>query len=217
MSYDRLLIWQYKGKPRAVATAKLLASELARAWEGIAQLPNALDVDTAHGVNLDLVGNHVGQSRRLSDLVERDYFGFHRQGGGAFRAMGMGGSRFYRSGYPLRDSVEVDDEDYRFLIRCRIAKNYMVGSIPEMLDALDLIFDGQVDVSDGYDMSISILVNESVVTSFLVYAIRQLDLLPRPAGVRVALYLVLTDRPFGFAGQPGTFGFDDGAFTRILR
>ncbi|WP_175689707.1 DUF2612 domain-containing protein [Burkholderia anthina] len=217
MSYDRLLIWQFKGKPRAVEHAKLIDDEIRRAWEGIAALPEALDIDNARGVNLDLVGKHVGQARVLTGIVPRDYFGFFGNGGGGFRVQGAGGSKFYRLGDPLNGSVELDDDDYRFLIRCRIAKNFMVGTIPEMMDALDFIFDGYADVSDNFDMSISIVIGISALSDILIYAIRNLDVLPRPAGVGVSLYFTVTDRPFGFAGSPGTFGFGDGAFARILR
>ncbi|KVZ03389.1 DUF2612 domain-containing protein [Burkholderia stagnalis] len=189
MSYERLLIWQYKGKPRATETARLIGAEIKAAWRGIAQLPEALDIDNAMGANLDLIGKHVGQSRTMSNVIERDGVGF------------LGA---------------LDDDDYRFLIRCRIAKNYMVGTVPDMMDALDFIFEGRADVFDAYDMTMSVVVNIEIISPFLLFAIKNLDVLPRPVGVEISLYIGAPERPFGFAGMPETFGFGDGAFTRYL-
>ncbi|MGF6878349.1 DUF2612 domain-containing protein [Paraburkholderia sp. MM5477-R1] len=217
MTYERLLIWQYKGKPRAVATSKLISDEIGRAWAGIAQLPEALDIDNAEGVNLDLVGKHVGQSRVISDMVAREFFAFLESlDGGGFQLGGMGGSTFYRLGRSLTESVVLGDDDYRFLIRCRITKNYMIGTIPELLDALDFIFGDAADVFDGYDMSISIVIETTNVSSFALFAIQHLDILPRPVGVGVAFYVVTGQKPFGFDGSVGAFGFNEGTFARLL-
>ncbi|ADG20404.1 conserved hypothetical protein [Paraburkholderia atlantica] len=217
MSYERLLIWQYKGKPRAVATAKLISDEIGRAWGGIAQLPEALDIDNAEGANLDLVGKHVGQSRVIPDMVAREFFAFLESlDGGGFQRDGMGGATFYRYGRSLAESVVLDDDNYRFLIRCRITKNYMIGTIPDLLDALDFIFNGAAEVFDGYDMSISVVVETTNVSSFELFAVQHLDILPRPVGVGVAFYVVTGPRPFGFNGSVGGFGFNEGTFARLL-
>lgn len=216
MSYDRLLIWQYKAKPRARATAQLINQTFAETWRGIASIPLALSIDDAEGVNLDLVGKHVGQSRVLTGLVPRDLFAFHGSYGSGFSRGNSGGGRWYRAGNSLTDSVRLDDPDYRFLIKCRVAKNYMTGTIENLSDMLEFIFGPASAVYDQYDMSLSVLIQAEAITAFKRYAIQQLDILPRPAGVGIKFYLAVPQTAFGFYGAPTSAGFNNGVFARIL-
>lgn len=216
MSYDRLLIWQYQAKPRARATAKLLSDAFAETWKGIAAIPLALSIDDAEGVNLDLVGKHVGQSRVLTGLAPRDLFVFDGGHGSGFARSSTGGGRWYRLGDPLADSVRLDDPDYRFLIKCRVAKNYMTGTIEDLSDMLEFIFGPGSAVYDLYDMSVSVLIQAESITAFKRYAIQELDILPRPAGVGIKFYLAVPQTAFGFYGAPGSAGFNEGVFARII-
>ena len=81
MAYSDLLIWQYQGKPKALATIKLLEQEIAQGFFDLYQLQNVLNIEEAEGDQLDLVGKHVGQIRistaqilRLSTRRQRNVF-----------------------------------------------------------------------------------------------------------------------------------------------
>lgn len=217
MSYDKLLIWQYQGKPRAAATAKLLSDQLGATWDGMASLPDALNIDVARGVNLDLCGKHVGQSRILAGLAPRGLFGFRgAHGAGPFRWRAAFGGMWYRNGDPTTESVTLSDEDYRFLIKCRIARNYQVGTVDDISDALEFIFDENSTVFDQYDMSLSVMIRSDSVSEFTRYALKTLDILPRPAGVGISYYHSVPTQAFGFYGAPGAMGFNKGKFARLL-
>lgn len=217
MSYDRLLLWQYQGKPRARATARLLDSQFATTWEGLAQLPSALDIDEARGRNLDLVGKHVGQGRILRGLAPRSLFGFEGVAGArGFSLSDLGGGKWYRLGDPLRESVVLDDDDYRFLIKCRIARNYQLGTIPDISAALSFIFGEDAAAYDQYDMSFTVLIRSDGITDFKRYAITTLDILPRPAGVGIQYYVAAPTQAFGFRGAFGARAFNQGKFARFL-
>jgi hypothetical protein len=217
MTYRDLLIWQYQGKPRAEATADLLASSFGDAWTGLAALRSVLDIDTAIGVNLDLVGKHVGQPRVLPDITPRGLFGFEgAEGAKGFSFGGDGGGKWYRLGDPVADSVVLNDDDYRFLIRCRVTRNYMTGTMPNIEEALDFIFNGKAEAYDQFDMTFTVVVREQGLTDFKRYAIAKLDILPRPSGVRIRFVLATDDAPFGFYGVPGARGFNTGKFARFL-
>ncbi|MCG9064729.1 DUF2612 domain-containing protein [Laribacter hongkongensis] len=217
MSYDKLLIWQYQGKPRAAATARLINDQFASTWAGLAALPDALDINVATGVNLDLCGKHVGQSRVLQGLAPRGLFGFRGASGAkGFNKSGMGGGKWYRSGDPTTESVTLGDDDYRFLIRCRIARNYQVGTIDDISDALEFIFGSESAVFDQYDMSLSVLVRSDNISDFKRYAVKELDILPRPNGVGINFYFAVPVQAFGFRGAPGARGFNKGRFARLL-
>ncbi|SEO76167.1 Protein of unknown function [Luteibacter sp. UNC138MFCol5.1] len=217
MSYRDLLIWQYQGKPRATATADLLASTFGDGWAGLSALRGVLDIDTAAGINLDLVGKHVGQSRILPMITPRGLFGFEgAEGAKGFSLGGDGGGRWYRLGDPIADSVVLNDDDYRFLIRCRVTRNYTVGTMPNVEDALAFIFGQGAEAYDQFDMSFTVVLRDVAITDFKRHAITTLDILPRPAGVRIRFVLAADANPFGFYGVPGARGFNSGKFARFL-
>ena len=217
MIYSKLIIWQYRGKPRAAATASLLSDTFKSTWDGLASLPSVLDIDTAQGVNLDLVGKHVGQSRVLTTITPRGLFGFvDAPGAKGFSLLGVGGGVWYRYGDPIADSVVLSDDDYRFLIRCRVTRNYMTGTAQNVEDALAFIFGDSSQVFDLYDMSFSVVIQGGAITDFKRYAITRLDILPRPAGVRIKFFVVAPETAFGFLGAQGARPFNVGQFARIL-
>lgn len=66
--YAKLLIIQYRGKPKAFASVKELAL-LAISNQLTAQVQDAFNVDTAVGVQLDTIGKYAGASRNGFDFV----------------------------------------------------------------------------------------------------------------------------------------------------
>lgn len=212
MSYEKLLIWQYKTKPKAYGTAKMLSDTFNQSWEGITSLPYALSVDDAEGVNLDLVGKHVGQSRILSDFHAKELFGFQN----AENALGFNVGTWYRAQDSLKNDVRLNDIDYRFLIKCRIAKNYQLGTIDDVSSMLAFVFGSQSVAYDNFDMSISVLIESTKLTAFKRYVIKKMDILPRPVGVNINFYLAMPANAFGFHGAPNALGFNTGIFTRFI-
>nr|DAD91857.1 MAG TPA: Protein of unknown function (DUF2612) [Myoviridae sp. ctKZW4] len=189
MAYADLLIWQYRNKPKAVATIKLIESIIAQGFVDLYQLQNVLNIETAIGHQLDLVGKHVGQGRVVNGYQLRKFFGFR----GSPHALGFsqkrnGGGQWYRRRDPLADSVRLSDEDYRFLIKCRILKNYQTGTLPNLIEACRFIFGDGCRVIDNYDMTVS--VSNQNISDFKKFAINHLDILPRQAGVQYLFHLV---------------------------
>ena len=68
------LIWQYRKKTSARATAKLLNDEVYKAFDDAIKVAEILNIDTASGYALDLVGRHVGVSREQQNLILKDFF-----------------------------------------------------------------------------------------------------------------------------------------------
>ena len=191
MAYADLLIWQYRNKPKAVATIKLIESIIAQGFVDLYQLQDVLNIETAIGHQLDLVGKHVGQGRIVNGYQLRKFFGFR----GSPHALGFsrgtsGGGQWYRRRDPLADSVRLSDEDYRFLIKCRILKNYQTGTLPNLIEACRFIFGDGCRVIDNYDMTVSVSVSNQNISDFKKFAINHLDILPRQAGVQYLFNLV---------------------------
>ena len=191
MAYADLLIWQYRNKPKAVATIKLIESIIAQGFVDLYQLQDVLNIETAIGHQLDLVGKHVGQGRIVNGYQLRKFFGFR----GSPHALGFsrgksGGGQWYRRREPLADSVRLSDEDYRFLIKCRILKNYQIGTLPNLIEACLFIFGEGCHIVDNYDMTVSISVPNAITSDFKKFAINHLDILPRQAGVQYFFNLI---------------------------
>ena len=113
MAYSDLLIWQYQGKPKALATIKMIEDEFAQSFIDLYRIQDVLSIETATGDQLDLVGKHVGQSRIVNGYTLRQFFGFKN----AKNALGFskefdGGGQWYRLRDPLADSVRLSDDDY---------------------------------------------------------------------------------------------------------
>lgn len=186
MGYSDLLMWQYRTKPKAVNTVKCIENEFKSSFAGLLQLMNVLNIEEAQGVNLDLVGKHVGQFRVVNGYQVLKFFGFL----GSPIALGFsrarkGGGEWYRARSPLSKTVVLADEDYRFLIKCRILKNYQSGTLSNIYEACLFIFGQGCSVIDNEDMTISVSIPNKNMTNFKRFAIEHLDILPRQCGVRI--------------------------------
>jgi hypothetical protein len=124
----------YQDKPKW----RVLVTTLAGAFDDmepvlqvIAQLDDvdAKDATGAYivgGLNLDILGKRIGQTRRISNVIPRLYFGWDDDA----LALGWGeddgeraGGSWYEDGQPLYDDTLMDDATYRVLIRLRRLKN----------------------------------------------------------------------------------------------
>ena len=186
MAYSDLLIWQYQGKPKALSTIKMIEYEFAQSFTDLYQIQDVLSIETATGDQLDLVGKHVGQSRIVNGYTLRQFFGFKN----AKNALGFskeleGGGQWYRLRDPLADSVRLSDDDYRFLIKCRVIKNYQLGTVPNIIEACQFVFGDGCKVIDNLNMTVSVKVPKKKLTQFSTFAVRNLDIIPRQAGTKI--------------------------------
>ena len=191
MAYSDLLIWQYQGKHKALETIRLLENVIVQGFIDLYQLQNVLNIEEATGDQLDLVGKHVGQIRVINGYQLRKFFGFQNaQNAMSFSRLRKGGGQWYRKRDPLADSVRLSDDDYRFLIKCRILKNYQTGTLPNIIEACRFIFGEGCHIVDNYDMTVSISVPSAITSDFKKFAINHLDILPRQAGVQYLFNLI---------------------------
>lgn len=76
--YADLLIIQYRQKPKARATIKL-GADLYLADGLVFQMQNILDIDTAIGAQLDLIGKILGVNRNIPGFtIDKEYFSFEK-------------------------------------------------------------------------------------------------------------------------------------------
>lgn len=206
-----MLIWQYKGKPKANATIKATSDEFSKVYKSAVELGDILNVDKAKGYALDLVGYHVGVTRTLEAFIPRRFFGFEGREGLAF-----GKGSFFRLGNAQKDSKIMTDEEFRFLIKSKIFKNYQVGTIEDITKSINKLFGGDSRMIDHYDMTMTAIIPADLITEFKKYAIENLDVIVRPIGVSYKYVIIKPVKYFGFFNDKSACGFGVGKFARFL-
>lgn len=211
MNRENFIIWQYRTKPKALGTIKAIYKETDLTFQNIIQISDILNIDTATGYALDLVGRHIGVSRVLPTVIAKEYFGWLEDDS----ALSFGVGEFYRYGDALSASVVLNDNDYRFFIRARITKNYQTGTIENIVKSIQFVVGNHSNVIDIQNMTMNIIVNSDKLNSLTLYAISKMDVLVRPIGVMYKYTVLINEKPFGFAHDNGSYGFNIGKFVRL--
>jgi hypothetical protein len=118
-------------------------------------LQSAFDLDVAVGVQLDIIGLWVGVGRKIAVPVTGPSFSWNVSGAGWGQA-NWGNSSGSSTIYIL------SDEDYRFLLRGRIAANHWNGTYGTLANVYAQCFADLAGVSawvtDGLNMSVTVTV-----------------------------------------------------------
>lgn len=112
----------------------------------------------------------------------------------------------------LSDGTQnLNDEDYRFLIKAKIAQNYWDGSREKIFEIWDNLFpDVKLNLIDNQDMSCIIFINAEYLTENQINMILAGLLIPRPAGVQYN-YVFGENAIFSFDMDTEIFkGWDEG-------
>lgn len=211
MNRENFIIWQYRTKPNALGTIRAIYKETDLTFQNIIQIADILNIDTATGYALDLVGRHIGVSRVLPTAIAKEYFGWLEDDS----SLSFGVGEFYRYGDALSASVVLNDNDYRFFIRAKITKNYQNGTIENIVKSIQFVVGNNSNVIDIQNMTMNIIVNSDNLNSLTLYAISKMDILVRPVGVMYEYTVLVNDKPFGFAHDNGSYGFNIGKFVRL--
>jgi hypothetical protein len=217
--YVNLLILQYRNSPKAEATIRALVSKYEELYNVIKSFDKAFDVDTAEGVQLDILGKIVGIPRNVpfaAKVLPKNYFGFSDNTSSAYP---MGDKFLTVVAYPFKDRFEIpyttgqlNDNSYRFFIKAKVVKNVVKAKMIDknklsLQDVVDYLFKSKAYVVDNYNMTLNLYINNTFDFSMLQY-IKQLDLLPRPQGAGYKTIISYVEgSSFGF-GVNNT-GFSD--------
>ena len=214
--YKKLLIIQYADKPNALAQIELTIGKLEQIYSLALSLEQAFDLDYAVGKQLDILGKIVGINRSVPFAVPKNYFGFsdNPTTGGP-----MGNKFLSVVAYPMKNKFEIpystgklNDYNYRFFIKAKIIKNYAKGTMIDsdnlsIQNTVDYLFKNEAYIVDNKNMTMNIYINNTFDFNMVQY-IEQLDLIPRPQGVRYKSIISYVDgETFGF--NPNNTGFGD--------
>lgn len=180
--YNQLLTSQYQNSTNLKLWLNAWVQKLVGSATCLESINPAFDVDTAVGIQLDIIGEIVGAKR----IVE-----------------------FIPTGIPTRSSTLTDDE-FRVLIKATIGKNHWDGVIGSLNSLWHTIFGGDyIGLQDRQDMSLDVYFSTDLA-SIYKNLIQYGYIVPRPQGVLCNYYC--GELPFVGFDYDNTFisGFDDG-------
>lgn len=204
---------QYTESQKFLAYIRSLLASSAELEAVLQKVAEQSDIDTAEGVNLDVIGEIVGVSRILPNSIAVKFFGFEGQpGGDVFGEEGVLGigSRFRDELEPETATSVLADPEYRLLIRAKIVKNHAHGTNEDILQGLAYLFNAPLTVvEDLGGMAIGVAIGRQLTFQEKAL-VTVLDILPRPAGVRINWRSTFDSaKYFGFDGQPGALSFGE--------
>lgn len=180
--YAGTLIIQYRNKPKARATIKL-GADLYMADGLIFDLNNILDIDTAVGKQLDLIGKILGCPRDIPGLVlDKDFFSFEKTD-----AYGYSDADALSDGYwknydnSTGTAYTLLNDDYRTLLKFKAIYNVRYGSMGFMNEMYYRIFGNEVRMINNYDLSVTYKVPST--QSIALQAAIFLNYLEPPLGI----------------------------------
>lgn len=187
--YQNLLITQYHEKPKAKAEIALGAKTFTGDWL-MTDIPDIVDVDTAEGTQLDLIGKIVGLSRIANGFVYgENYYSYDDESDSMAHPEAKGMSDIgspvearFKDYEEVRKSIyTMTDGIYRKMIKLKILQNNTRATLKDIDDGLFQIFGNDIKVTDNFDMTgdITVASNATEMGSLAYF----LKLYPRPLGV----------------------------------
>jgi hypothetical protein len=203
------ILRQHVGKPKTEGFVRAFYGPLTAAASALDALGSDRTLDGAEGARLDLIGSIVGVARDVPVGLYLAYFGYAEQPAG--RAYGV--ARYRADGEATAQSYTAPDEEYRAMIRAKIALNNGHGTAAEIVAAVRHVFKTDlVSVRDtgpgAFAIWVGIIPSPDDQREFLIR-----DLLPRAAGVRFT-FNYFTPQFFGYAEQAGATGYEQAAYAR---
>jgi hypothetical protein len=175
----------------------------------------AFDLDVAVGAQLDIVGQWVGVSRDITVPLTGVYFSLDNP------LLGFDSGTWFSTFDPESGLVVLPDENYRTLLRARIASNQWDGSIPGAYSIWDQLFAGQdisILIQDLGNMHMIMALTGGAPDAVTLALFTGGYLTLKPEGVAV-IYMTpsVPDTPyFGFDVENASIsGFDTGAWGLI--
>lgn len=187
--YVNLLVFGYKTKSKARATIAIIIKQ-ALGDMFFKQLETCFNVDTAIGPQLDIIGKYVGLPRNIGDPVPVDYFGFisyvgadpqNTNGFTDYTSNVNQNPLFYSYTFAGAQATDLNDLQYAFMIKLKIALNNSDASLYDIQNRLKTFFNGFITVTDNKDMTLTYNIASAAPVTPTVL----LPYLPRPTGVGV--------------------------------
>lgn len=214
-TYTDLVTSEHRDAPKYMAMIEANVKLLVRIQDVIYSMIEKFDVDSAEGAQLDVVGLWVGVSRYINTPLTGIYFTWDDT---AFDGWDMG---IWQGEFdPDSGITSLPDDEYRILIKAKIAANRWNGSIPDAYEIWETIFtENIIVIQDNQDMSMDIIIVGEPLNS-LTLALLTGGYIPlKPEGVRVNTYAYAELPLFVWDGEEDSInvaGWDEGNWADIF-
>jgi hypothetical protein len=206
-------------QPKFMNTLAALLKPMTDAMDMLAKLTADFDLDTAIGVQLDMVGQWIGRDRYIDAPITGVYFAFNTVDVGINQGVWQGKYD------PIYGQRRLDDETYRMVLKLQAVANHWDGTIPSIAADFDRVFPGAV-IDDKGDTPTGLMTMDVIVPathlSALLEAVLVQDFMIKPSGVWINILesTVINEPVFSFnvALVPGGAmgGFNEGAWAEII-
>lgn len=205
------LATQYRESVNLIGYIKALLSEADTLEQVFRDIISKRYLENATGVQLDILGSLVGQSRILVDATLLSYFGFDpdpsAQSFGDLNNVEIGG-RFRGVGEPTTGNRSLTDTEYRLYIKARVIKNSITPTVQSVTDFIKFLFGvDEAIVIDG-NMSYTVQIGRILDANEKAFLLNT-DLVPKVAAVSVNYIEYDGENAFGFTGVPSSKSFGD--------
>ena len=172
-----------------------------------------LDVHTARGVWLDLIGTIVGASRRVDIDMKYTYFGYSNLDA---VSAGYGTGRYWYYGAPSSVSNQLGDEEYRKVILSKAAQNAGDCSHISVVQVMQAVIGTKSVFSfNGGNGNVDLMFEGSISENILTL-IKNGKIIPTAAGVGLRLLLQYdSSKSFGYSNLNAKVkGYGVGSYPR---
>jgi hypothetical protein len=224
LEYLTLVTPWYSTQPRFMNMMASLVQPLVDAQAMLAKLTLDFDLDTAVGVQLDVLGQWIGRTRYVSVPITGVFFTFDNgiTVAGDSPRTGLDQGVWLGQYEPTDAITALDDETYRTILKLQAIANGWDGTLSSIEAVFNAVFPGVVvqdlgDTPTGL-MSMDVLIPGEEMSSLLLAVLEQ-DFPIKPGGVHLSIIetTVSTEPIFGFDVDGAVIGgFDHGAWGRII-
>jgi len=207
-AYTGLITAEHADKPKFMAMVSAVSGCFVDQQNLLLSLPAAFDIDTAIGRQLDVVGEWIGLARAIRVPIENVYFSWDTIN------VGWDEGVWKRPSDPDAGISDLDDTNYRLLLRAKIGANHWNGSMQDSVAILDGIFAPEnltPLLTDNQDMTMTISLSGGQLSALSRALINGGYIPIRPAGVLVNyvynIYTLLLNGTFELDGSETLDGY----------
>lgn len=215
--YIALITSEHADKPLFVAVIRALVQPAVDSMNLLQTFPDLYDLDAAQGTQLDAVGLWVGISRQLRIPLTGVYFSWDD-----VPLLGWDSGSWQGLYDPTTGLTSLPDDEYRQLIRAKIAANRWTGGVYDAEAIWAQVFAGtgrEIIVQDNQDMTMTVGFVGAPLTA-IQQALLTGGYFPlKPEGVRIRFYAIPPDTGPLFAWDANSSelqGWDTGRWPQEI-
>ena len=203
---------QFRESPNLIGYIQALLDEGDDLETAFQQILNERSIDTAIGVQLDILGEIVDQARHIQAGFFPAFFGFPGQPSGT----GFNGAPFWNGTDPTTSDGDLTDDAYRLYIRAKAFTNSASSTHEDFVSVFKVLFgnDTRVTTLDVGNAHCDVLISHGFTPEeeqLLIHG-KSNNTLPLAAGIQYRFLKTGGNGSVGFAGNPFATGFNNGGF-----